>query len=211
MYYHFFPTSLVYIHIAYEPLRGQEFELVGIPLKAPNPSNLSRPPSHLPQPYPWKPFSLSVVLARWRLADLPRLLAVDSRLSDRTVVRSRGANFVITRRPDQTLSIWLTLTIARQNLLGPQNCALLQSNIYIYIFTNPNARRTLLQTATSRQRGVTWESVARPRGARFSVVENKNCNVRFLRSDLSSELVLRKVCVNLFESSIFKICQFLKT
>lgn len=36
-----------------------------------------------------KAFSLPVNLARWRLADLPRLLAVDSRLSDRTVVRSR--------------------------------------------------------------------------------------------------------------------------
>lgn len=45
-------------------------------------------PSHPPNRYE-KAFSLPVDLARWRLADLPRLLAVDSRLSDRTVVRSR--------------------------------------------------------------------------------------------------------------------------
>jgi len=60
-----------------------------------------------------------MVLARWHLADLPRLLAVDSRLSDRTVVRSRREFRQHAPNTFYFLGL-IKLAIARKVFFGPE-------------------------------------------------------------------------------------------
>lgn len=91
-----------------------------------------------------------MVLARWHLADLPRLLAVDSRLSDRTVVRSRREF----RQHAPTTFYFLgpiTLVIARQIFFGLETACAAR----IEPISNSPKSCTFLTSVTSWQRGVT--------------------------------------------------------
>jgi len=148
-----------------------------------------------------------VVLARWRLADLPRLLAVDSRLSDRTVVRSRRE--FRHHAPSKLDSFDLITLIKLPDRFSSAHTALRAVEIeHIYYKSSQGVHCLRQPRADSVQ---SRERVSRDHEVLDSRWFKANCNVRLLRSELLTELVLRKVCVNPLQPSIFKILSISKT
>jgi len=120
-----------------------------------------------------------VILARWRLADLPRLLAVDSRLSDRTVVRSRREF----RQHAPTTFCFLDLIIliiVRQIFLGPE----IARAITIKFISNPS--ETCFPHVSHEQ--AAWSHVKVSRD--HEVLDPRsNFDIKLLRSSLLIERV----------------------
>lgn len=141
-----------------------------------------------------------MALARWRLADLPRLLAVDSRLSDRTVVRSRR-EFRQHAPATFCLLDLITPTIASRSSSALKPRALPGTNLF-QILSRPCAFFT---SVTSRQRGVTWKCRATTRCSILDHSERTPIYIRLFRSRSLEWVSFAKRCVRKFLASK-KIC-----
>lgn len=137
-------------------------------------------------------------LARWHLADLPRLLAVDSRLSDRTVVRSRRE---LRQHAPATFCFLdpIILIIGRQIFLGPKTARVTG----VKAISNPS--KTCFLHVNYEQ--VAWSHVKVSRDHEVLDPRSLNFDIRLLEFNLSIERVfLAEKCVRKSLASSNQIC-----